>query len=527
MLFRASQTSRCALLISGVALWGMLVHPGGAAAQATRTVQAAPLKCGAYLGSTFEGATVTKAELLPASDATPETCVIRAEMPQDLDFELRMPTHWNQRTMFVGGGGFDGAIHQWGANLWVPPADPMKGGYATIATNHGHNENVTPGASFALDVQMLAEYAYLSVPRVLAPAKTILRAYYGQGFDTGKIIYQGCSGGGRQALIQAQRFPDLFDGIISRAPANAYVPQFLWYAKIAKLHAAPGGALTSGKINAIGAAVRAKCDVLDGLKDGIISRPDSCEFDPAELACTAGETDTCLTPPQVATARGYYEPTNIANGRYTWPGFPAGGETPMSWLVVGNKYTNPLFDGFMRYMVAQDPNVDPLTVDPEKYIKRLDYLSAAIDAVDRDLSRFKAHGGKVILWTGQTDWLITANNATAYYQSVVEKAGGQAAADEFIEYYTSPDVQHCMTGAGPDTIDLTTAMFEWLEKGVKPSAKTIIATQSKVPEQTKPVSRPLCRFPRYPKYVGGDPNSATSFSCALPEGSSSESKSTS
>jgi feruloyl esterase len=470
-------------------------------------------QCHAFLGRTFEGATVTKATLVPATTTTAEYCVVRGEMPKDLDFEVRMPTQWNGRTIFAGGGGFDGVITQAPLNLSDPAGG---GGYATIATNHGHNANVTPGASFALDVEMLDEYGYLGVPRVLASAKTILRARYGDAFLNTKMVYEGCSGGGRQGLIQAQRFPDLFDGVISRAPANAFTPQFLWYQNVAREMAQPGAALTAGKIQAIGKAVEAKCDALDGLKDGIIGRPDACKFDPAELACSAAESDSCLTPPQVQSARAFYAPTNVANARYVWPGFSPGGESPTAWLHSTGRYVNPLQDGFIRYMVAQDPKVDALTVEPAKYAARLDYLVSAIDAVDPDLSRFKARGGKLILWTGLSDWLITANNATAYYKSVVQRSGGQAAADEFIEYYTSPSVQHCAGGTGPDKVDLVSPMFEWLEKGVKPSSSTIVATRRVVPPGGQQTSRPLCRYPQYPRHIGGDPNVAANFACTTP-----------
>lgn len=469
-------------------------------------------RCQRYLGRSYEGATITRAELLPAEGTAPETCVVRGEMPQDLDFELRMPTRWNRRTVFIGGGGFAGSIGKRFDSAPAVPSSTLE--YATIATNHGHNEIATPGASFALNAQMLEDYAHLAVPRVLAPARAILRAQYGKALDTAKMVYEGCSGGGRQGMIQAQRYPELFDGIIARAPATSFIPQFLWYAKLAKLQAAQGGALTPRKIDAIGAAVRGKCDELDGLQDGIISRPELCSFDPAELACTSGEADTCLTPPQVATARGFYEPTSVGNGQFNWPGFMPGGEQASSWL----SWQGIGFDGFMRYFVAQDATADPLAVDPEKHLARLDYLSRLIDPADPDLHRFKAHGGKLILWTGQADWLITSNNATAYYQSVVEAMGGQKETDEFMEYYTSPDVQHCGGGAGPDRVDLVTPMFEWLEKGTKPSAKTIVARQSL--KSTNPLSRPLCRFPRYPKYLGGEKNSAGSFSCALPDDAS-------
>jgi feruloyl esterase len=476
----------------------------------------AETRCKAFLGRTFDGATITKATFMLATDAVPEHCIVRGEMPKDLDFDVRMPTEWNHRTVFRGGGGFDGYLNV--GYISDPAVSPVgspdlpKRGYATIATNHGHDMIANPGGSFALDEDMLTDYAYASVPRVLVPAKSILRARYGDSFANTKMVYEGCSGGGRQALMQAQRHPDLFDGIIARAPANAFTSQFLWYQKIGKQLAKPGAALSAAKIKTIGDAVYAKCDGLDGLNDRIIGKPEACHFDPVELACNGAETDACLTPAQVESAQTFYAPTNIANGRYVWPGFLPGGETAATWGAS----TSNLGGDFIKYMVAQDASVDPLLLDPAQYTARLDQLSAMLDAVDPDLSRFKARGGKLVLWTGQTDWLITANNATEYYRNVVQKSGGQSAADEFVEYYTAPGVEHCNGGNGADKVDLAGPMFEWLEKGTKPSSSTIIATQRTVAAGATPASRPLCRYPQYPQYVGGDPNAATSFACTSP-----------
>lgn len=477
--------------------------------------------CKEFLGRTIEGAAVTKATLVAAEGPTPEQCVVRAEMPQDLDFEVRLPTGWNKRTLFLGGGGFDGSVD--GESASHSP-DLWSRGYATIATNHGHNGDVTPGASFALDTGMLADYGYLAVPRVLAAAKAILKERYGDDFASTKMVYEGCSGGGRQGLIQAQRYPDLFDGVISRAPANAYTPQFLWYQKVQKQLAQPGAALSTAKYQTLDKATMAKCDGLDGLRDGIISRPDQCTFDPVELACTGAETDSCLTPAQVESARTLYAPTNVANGRYRWPGFSPGGEAAAPFAASDEVWRVLLGQGYMNYMVTQNPSVDWLQVDPTAYTSRIDQLVTMIDAVEPDLSRFKARGGKLILWTGMTDWLITANNATAYYRSVVDKMGGQAAADEFVEYYTAPGVQHCWGGTGADKVDLAGPMFEWLEKGAKPSGKQLVATRGTIKAGTyawdaavpATVSRPLCRYPQYPLYVGGDPNAAASFACTHP-----------
>lgn len=370
---------------------------------------------------------------------------------------------------------------------------------------------------------MLADYAYLAVPRVLAPAKAILGERYGSGFTGTKMVYEGCSGGGRQGLIEAQRYPDLFDGVISRAPANSYTGQFLWYQKLAKQLAQPGAALSEAKIRTIGNAVLAKCDALDGLADKVIGNPKACTFDPQELACTGAETDSCLTPPQVQSARTFYAPTDVANGRYKYPSFPVGGEAdpyaglPSAW---GAPFASALGQGYINYMVTQNAMVDWLQVDPAAYTSRIDQLVTMIDAVNPDLSRFKAAGGKLILWHGLNDWLISANNTTAYYQSVVQAAGGQSQADEFVEYYTAPGVQHCFFGTGADSVDLVAPMFDWIEKGTKPSTTKIVATQSAlavVPAGGTPASRPLCQYPAYPKYNGsGDPNVETSFTCTVP-----------
>jgi len=475
--------------------------------------------CNGFLGRTIEGAVITRATFTATTGNVPEYCVVRGEMPQDLDFEVRLPTAWNKRTLFMGGGGFDGSISQAADNISASP-DLIPRGYATIATNHGHDASLLPGATFALDTQMLAEYGYLAVPRVLAAAKAILRERFGNDFNSTKIVYEGCSGGGRQGLIQAQRYPDLFDGVISRAPANAYTPQFLWYQKVAKQLAQPGAALSVAKMKTVSNAVLAKCDALDGLADKIIGRPEACTFDPAELACTAAETDACLTPPQVQSVRTFYAPTDVANGRYKWPGFPFGGEYSdigPSFIWGWNTGTRTLLgEGYIDYMVAQNPAVDWLQLDPAQYTSRIDQLVGIIDAVNPDLSRFKASGGKLILWTGLTDWLITANNATDYYKSVVRQSGGQTAADEFVEYYTAPGVQHCTGGTGADKVDLAGPMFEWIEKGTKPSTSQIIATQTFVAPGATPLARPLCKYPQYPRYVSGDVNAAASFTCTNP-----------
>ncbi|WP_461313483.1 DUF6351 family protein [Acinetobacter sp. GN11] len=479
--------------------------------QPSDTAQAA---CNKLLNQEFEGAKVTQVTLVPQTGSVPETCVVRGEMPKELAFEVKMPTTWNNRVLFMGGGGFDGTINK---IAYSPSA--AENGYATIASNHGHDAVKHPQGSFALDPQLLQDYADGAVPKVLASAKAILRARYGDSIGRSKFVYEGCSGGGRQALILAQRHPDLFDGIIARAPANAYTGQFLWYQKILKQLAKPGASLSVPKVTTIANFMQAQCDALDGLKDHTISRPEACNPDLTALRCTGAESDACLTEAQLESAKTLYEPTSVAGGRYTWPSFPqVGGETAddASWQAIGGTAYQILGGDFMRYFVAQDPSVNPLQVDPLQYTSRLDYLANLIDAVNPDLSQFRARNGKLLLMHGTTDWLITMNNTTDYYNKVVAAAGGQTAADQFVEYYVLPGNDHCAAtpngGNGPDMVDLVTPMFDWIDGGAKPSSHKIIATRSVDP--AKGMQRPLCRYPQYPKYNGtGDPNAESSFTC--------------
>lgn len=487
---------------------------GGSSPESVSQSNLAQTACNMLLNDVFEGATVTQATLIPKKDKTPETCVVRGKMRNELAFEVRMPTIWNKRVLFMGGGGFDGEIYD---SAYSPGV--AENGYATIATNHGHDSEKHPQGSFALDPQMLQDYADGAVPKVFASAKAILRARYGDRVAQSRFVYEGCSGGGRQALIQAQRHPDLFDGVIARAPANAYTGQFLWYQKILKELSKPGAALSIPKVKTIANFMQAQCDELDGLKDNIISKPEACKPDLTELTCKGAESDSCLTKAQLESAKKLYEPTSVAGGRYSWAAFPyVGGETAAraSEQAIGGEFYKVLGGDYMKYFVAQDPSVDPLQVDPLKYTNRLDYLANLIDAVNPDLSQFKAHNGKMLLMHGTTDWMITLNNTTDYYNKVVAAAGGQAAADQFVEYYVLPGNDHCAAtpdgGNGPDMVDLVSPMFDWIEAGVKPSSHKIIATRSVAP--AKGMQRPLCKYPQYPKYNGaGDPNKESSFTC--------------
>jgi len=281
----------------------------------------------------------------------------------------------------------------------------------------------------------------------------------------------------------------------------------------------PGGALTDAKVQTITNAVYAQCDAQDGLSDRVVSKPNACSFDPAELRCTGQETDACLTDPQIESARAFYAPTDIASGRYTWPGFLPGGEDGGAPNIAsdtqqwGGANAKLLMEDYIKYMVVQNSQVDALSIDPAQYTDRIDHLVELIDAVNPDLSQFTARGGKLILWHGAADWLITANNTTEYYNKIVAQSGGQVQADHFVEYFIAPGVGHCAGGEGADRVDLVTPLFNWLERDTAPSQANIVATQNFPYPGQKPKQRPLCKYPQYAQYIGGSPDAATSFNC--------------
>ncbi|KFE72483.1 tannase/feruloyl esterase family alpha/beta hydrolase [Hyalangium minutum] len=470
------------------------------------------LPCESFRGRTLEEAQITGAELVAASGSMLEYCKVTGTLPPSLDFEVRLPTAWNEKTLYAGGGGFDGSI---------PSTDSYTSrGYASIASNGGHTADVVD-ASFALDAQKLNDFAYLSTHRVLPIAKTLIQERYGK--SARKTYFEGCSNGGREALIEAQRWPEDFDGIISRAPAYNFVELMIAFNQITQQLVKPGAHLPPEKLRLLGKAVLDACDAKDGVADGILSLSSACQFDPSVLQCAGADQDDCLTAVQVSSAKTIYSPT-LLNGTVINPGWPAGGEAdPEGWGVWltgdGNailSVANFFGSSMVKYFITRDPNFDPLTFEPNAWQSRINETVALVSANNPDLGRFRARSGKLILWHGGADPAISETGTAEYYKRVVQAAGGQAAADAFVEYFPAPGVNHCGGGAGADTVDLLTALENWVEKGVAPSQAKLVATKF---NQTgaSVLSRPLCKYPRYPRYKGtGDIHSADSFTCVDP-----------
>jgi feruloyl esterase len=491
-------------------------------------------------------------ERLPASPAATEPTVAYCKVlgkiaPLDptappISFEVNLPEQWNGKAVQYGGGGFNGVLITGLDPLRDAPLDtpvPVARGYATWGTDSGHDNAKLPEA-FALNAEALENYAYASYKKVRDTAIAIARAHY--GMTPRRIYYYGGSEGGREGITMAQRFPADFDGIVSAVPAINFTA--LLVAGVRNSVALMGdGWLTPTKVKTLHKAVLDACDTADGLADGIVSRYATCRaaFDPKKLRCVDGrDNDNCLTDAQIAAVETIHSPYTfsfrLANGVTSYPGFNYGGEDQpgsMSLWMTGTtapKHPLPpspaeqgriwyLGSSFVRYFIAADPNFDPRQFRPDDFRARIEHISALMDSTDPDLSRYAGRGGKLILKENMADHAISPFNAIEYYKRVVEKLG-QASVDSFMRFYVTPGATHAGTGVSsvdgaplPRGIDLLAEIDDWVDQGIAPHALVQVAQDPKPPFAVT-ASRPLCRYPQWPRYMGGRPQDAASFACA-------------
>jgi Tannase and feruloyl esterase len=470
-----------------------------------------PVACAALAGKHIDAAQVLAADTVPATANTLAYCRVRALIAPKLNFEVRLPIAWNRKLHYGGGGGYNGA---------VPPVDvnALGQGYAQVSSDSGHQGSALDASFVQNDLQAAKLFGSQSVPTVMAAAQDIVRVHYGRRAK--RAYFEGCSNGGREGLMNVQRYPWLFDGVIARAPAYNWVGIMGAFNRTAKLLAAPGGAINADKVATLAAAVRNACDANDGIVDGVVSNP-ACSFNPAVLRC-AGGADTgnaCLSDPQLAVVASWLAPTSTAGGRYPYTGWPlSGNENSVgAWdlWTSGTPSLQFLFqDTTVKYYLAQDPTANSLAYNFDSNPSALAMLSALNDATNPNIHPFVASGGKLILWHGGNDSALSVTSTTAYYQQVVGALGGQANADDVVRYYTAPGVNHCFGGPGADTVDLLSALDRWVGKRKAPG--TLAASKVDATGATQ-FTRPLCVYPAYPRYNGqGDVNAAASYSCTKP-----------
>jgi len=443
--------------------------------------------------------------------------VIQPTSDSYIRFEVWLPAaDWNNKYLGVGNGGFAGAID------FRQMADVLKRGYATAATDTGHEADGVDASWAYRHPEKVVDFGHRALHLTTENAKSLVKAFYSAPLQ--HSYFDSCSDGGREALMEVQRYPDDFDGVLAGAPAYFWTHLVSSGIARARMLRNPAAYISDTKIPAIGAATAAACDAQDGVKDGVINDPRDCHFDPAVLLCKGPESHSCLTAPQIEFLKVLY------GGVGTFPGLMPGAEDGSggwsTWVVGAGPGAGLGFgflENYFRYMVFDDPTWNPFTADADPAQREADEKTArALNATDADLTKFHAHGGKLILYHGWNDPAIPALSTVHYYESVVSKMGQENAAS-FVRLYMVPGMQHCIGGPGPTFIgQLGTptedggaygALERWVEAGSAPGR--IVASKygsGKAPKVE--MTRPLCAYPQVAKYKGaGDTNDAGSFVC--------------
>jgi feruloyl esterase len=340
-------------------------------------------------------------------------------------------------------------------------------------------------------------------------AKAVIQAFYA---SAPKLSYwNGCSTGGRQGLKEAQKFPDDYDGIIAGAPANRTAIS-LWIADAVLKD--PASYIPPSKYPVIHQAALAACDARDGLKDGLIDDPRTCDFDPKVLLCKAGDGPSCLTAPQVTAAKKIYSPAiNPRTGQQLFSSLVPGTELGWGVQALGPDPSANIYDQY-RYVVFKDANWDWKTFNFDADVARGDRPENLImNATDPDMKPFFAHGGKLLLYHGWSDPNVPTLNTIKYYQSVVDVMGGASKASNSVRLFLEPGMGHCGGGDGPNVFDKVAGLEQWVEHGTAPDKMIAShATDGKVDR-----TRPLCPYPQIAKYKGtGSIDDAADFVCAAP-----------
>ena len=440
-------------------------------------------------------------------------------------FEVWMPQQtWNNRIVDVGNGGFAGSIG------YAQMANNVLRGYATSGSDAGHQAEAEDASWAYHHPEKITDFGYRGVHLTALRSKDIVKAFYSH--PQAEAYFDSCSDGGREALMEAQRFPEDYDGILAGAPANNWAHMLTGsLAGMQAMTRDPVAYISSMKLPAINRASLAACDAKDGLADGIVSDPANCHFDPGALLCKGAEDVSCLTGPQVTSLRAIYDGGKDAKGVTLFPGLLAGAENPVwhDWLLGNAPGGSNYVTGFFRYMVYRDPLWQPLTANLDESLElAVQRTSKEIDATDPELIRFAQHGGKLIVYHGWNDPAISPWNTVNYY-TAVQKALGKERTDSFLRLYMVPGMEHCTSGPGPNVFgqlslpaaagDGSGAMDKlqlWVEGGQAPG--TILAVKrTGSPEAPTTVTRPLCPYPQEAKYDGkGNPNLPESFACTAP-----------
>jgi pimeloyl-ACP methyl ester carboxylesterase len=453
------------------------------------------------------------------ADAKAETapvphCRANGVVGREIRFAIWLPQDWNGRFVMGGAGGFAGSVENQAMALGA-----LQKGYATAGTDTGHQGTAIDGSWALGNLERIVNYGHAAVHRVTEVSKAIVRSHYGR--DADKSFFAGCSNGGRQALMAAQRYPEDFDSIIAGAPANDLTGTIAGFVHVTqRMYPDPANLgkpiLGSADRAALRKAIVAQCDGLDGIEDDVLHDPRACSFDPKKLACGAsGNADDCLSAEELAAVEAIYGGAHSPAGRLS-PGYPLGGEDKDGgwgmWLagregggmapgIPTAAYGFGL--GFMRNFVYHDPSWSYAGYDFSTFERDLALVAASIDATNPDLSAFRERGGKLLIYHGWSDSALTALGSIDYVEAVYAK---DSAAKQDVRLFLMPGVLHCAGGPGPDRVDFLAALEAWEAGGPAPDELEAQFRQGGG-------GRKVCAYPKHLRFLGGDPRDPSRFAC--------------
>lgn len=465
-----------------------------------------------------------------------------------INFQVNMPTAWNQKTIQVGGGGINGempknlaAIGASGSPIsgaFAPDAPyPMAKGYASFGGDSGHQD---PGnnAVWALNHEAWINYGHASLKKTHDAAFAVIQSLYG---SRPKVSYfMGTSQGGREALEVAQRYPQDYDTVVANVPLIGYSSHVIHKTLLATTQTA-GGWIPRTKLAAIGAEVTRQCDMLDGIADGVISNYMACmdRFDPQKVSqpfqairCAGGADtgDQCVSDAQIRTLNQMHAPTDfgfeLANGWKSFPGYPTGREGLPGYLNINPQPGLPAEPSLgqpgatVKFIILKDPAYNLLHFSIAPFKDKIQAASSILDSTNTDLSKFFARGGRMIVKISGSDYFSNPRIMMQYFDKVSDRFG-KAVVDKHIRLYVVPNADHGGAGAStttgeaiPQYVDLIQMATDWTEKDLNPPEAPVLTSMGKLPPFTVAASKPMCRYPLYPRYTGtGDPKAAASYAC--------------
>ena len=456
--------------------------------------------------------TITRTAYVPPAGELPGYCEVMATVMPQTDVAVRLPDNWLGRYLHLGGGGFDGQIPNLNETAPRTGKNPLEDGFTVVASNGGHRADALPAASFSADRGLTLGYATGAIYDSDVVGTALVKAYYGEPAQYNYFI--GCSNGGKNASHAAGTFSHFYDGVIAAAGVYGHCMDNMGGTSMSEMTAkwvqvAETVPISVDKGQAVLDAQLEKCDARDGIEDGIIADPDTCDFNPAELLCSGPNTDSCLTEAEIDAINIMRSDLKDANNRVIGAPFALGDPSQArgTAAILGGGFLSMSFG-------TGEPLSDTSTFDLEQDFPTVKTVLDDIYSMNASLFRmsdYLRNDGKLILWHGWDDMVVMPYVSPRTYHALRESAGPKGRRN--VRLYMLPGVSHCLGGVGADTADLLGAITLWVEAGIPPD-NGLIASKI-APGGVTEFTRPLCEYPEIPIYWGGDPDDANSFRCKL------------